>query len=118
MNEALSNDTLRISKSNKNFNIYEIASDYLKNNRMIFVVLPTLFEAQSYYDALINLLDTDDVLFYPVDDMALASQFISSNEFKYERINTIVNLLDGKNRVIVTNTNGIIFKNFTSTFWS
>ena len=78
MNEALSPDTPRISKSSKNFNIYEIASDYLKNNRMIFVVLPTLFEAQNYYDMLSNMLKEDDVLFFPVDDMALASQFISS----------------------------------------
>ena len=112
ISKAISDDVVRISKSNKNFNIYQIASDYLKNNRMIFVVLPTLFDAQKYYDMLTNLLDEDSVLFYPVDDMALASQFISSNEFKYERINTIINLLDGKNRVVVTNTNGVIYKNF------
>ena len=43
---------IRISESNESFNIYEIASDYLKNNRMIFVVLPTLFDAQKYYDLL------------------------------------------------------------------
>lgn len=118
INEALSDDTLRISKSNKNFNIYEIASDYLKNNRMIFVVLPTLNEAQSYYDSLSNLINSDDVLFYPVDDMALASQFISSNEFKYERINTIVNLLENKKRIVVTNTNGIIYKTFDKKRWN
>ena len=111
--KATSNDVERISNSNKYFNSYLISSDYEKNNRMIFVVLPTLFDAQNYYDMLSNLLDEDKVLFYPVDDMALASQFISSNEFKYERINTILALLDNKPRVVVTTANGAIYKNLT-----
>ena len=91
--QAISSDVERISNSNKYFNSYLISSDYSKNNRMIFVVLPTLFDAQNYYDMLSNLLDEDKVLFYPVDDMAMASQFISSNEFKYERINTLLSLM-------------------------
>ena len=90
--DVLNDKVTRISNSNQNFNIYQIASDYLKNNRMIFVVLPTLFDAQNYYDALINLVCEDDVLFFPVDDLILASSFISSNEFKYERINTILSI--------------------------
>ena len=115
--KAMSNDVVRISNSNKNFNIYQIASDYLKNNRMIFVVLPTLFDAQKYYDSLINILDEESVLFYPVDDMALASQFISSNEFKYERINTILSLLEAKNKIVVTTANGAIYKNLNKDVW-
>ena len=114
ISKAISDDVVRISKSNKNFTIYQIASDYLKNNRMIFVVLPTLFDAQKYYDSLINLLNEESVLFYPVDDMALASQFISSNEFKYERINTILSLLENSNKIVVTTANGAIYKNLTN----
>ena len=117
ISEAISDSVVRISNSNKNFNIYQIASDYLKNNRMIFVVLPTLFDAQNYYDTLSNILDEDSVLFYPVDDMALASQFISSNEFKYERINTILRLLEEKPCVVVTTANGVIYKNLCKRVW-
>ena len=116
--QVLEKDSCRISKSTKNFNIYQIASDYLKNNRMIFVVLPTLFEAQNYYDMLSNMLDEDDVLFFPVDDMALASHFISSNEFKYERINTILTLLENKKRIVVTSSNGLIYQNMNQKRWS
>ena len=116
--EALANNVIRISNNNTNFNIYQIASDYLKNNRMIFVVLPTLFDAQNYYDKLSNILDSEMVLFYPVDDMALASQFISSNEFKYERINTILNLLEDKPRIIITTANGVIYKNLRKDKWN
>ena len=115
--EAISDNVVRISNSNKNFNSYLISSDYLKNNRMIFVVLPTLFDAQNYFDMLSNLLEGDTVLFYPVDDMAMASQFISSNEFKYERINTILTLLDNKPHIVVTTANGVLYKNLGKDVW-
>ena len=115
--EISSTDNARISSNNKNYNIYQIASDYLKNNRMIFVVLPTLFDAQTYYDALVNLLDENNVLFFPVDDMILANTFISSNEFKYERINTILSLLRNENKVVVTTINGVFFKNICKYEW-
>lgn len=114
---TLQSNVSRISNSNKNFNIYQIASDYLKNNRMIFVVLPTLFEAQNYYDMLSNLLGEEHLLFFPVDDMALASQFISSNEFKYERINTILTLLENNPKIVLTTGNGIIYKNLNKKRW-
>ena len=80
--ECINDKVKRVSKSNQNFNMYTIASDYQKNNRMIFVVLPTLFDAQTYYDGLLNLVCEDDVLFYPVDEMVTASLLIASNEFK------------------------------------
>ena len=107
----------RISKSNKNFNMYQIASDYLKNNRMSFVVLPTLYDAQTYYDGLSNLLNEESVLFFPVDDMALASQFIASNEFKFERINTILSLLKGEPKIVLTTANGALYKNLNKNIW-
>ena len=116
--QIASKDSYRVSCNNKNFNIYQIASDYSKNNRMIFVVLPTLFDAQNYYDALINLVCEDDVLFFPVDDLILSSSFISSNEFKYERINTILSLLKGEPKIVVTTINGATYKNVSESIWA
>ena len=115
--DILKQDNIRISCNNKNYNIYQIASDYLKNNRMIFVVLPTLFDAQNYYDALINLVCEDDVLFFPVDDLILSSNFISSNEFKYERINTILSIINQESKIVVTTANGAIYKNIPESIW-
>lgn len=106
--ECINDNVKRISKSNQNFNMYTIASDYQKNNRMIFVVLPTLFDAQTYYDGLLNLVCEDDVLFYPVDEMVAASLLIASNEFKFERISTIISMLEDKPRIVVTNVNGVL----------
>ena len=56
--KVLADDIVRISNNNTNFNIYQIASDYLKNNRMIFVVLPTLFDAQNKMASLSNKLES------------------------------------------------------------
>ena len=107
----------RINNTTFDFNIYKIASDYKKNNRMIFVVLPRLFEAQEYYDTLINLLDEKDVLFYPVDDFSLANNYVSSKEFKYERINTLINLLNNETKIIVTNVSGLLRNNLSKKIW-
>ena len=84
---------------------------------MIFVVLPRLFEAQEYYDTLINLLDEKDVLFYPVDDFSLANNYVSSKEFKYERINTLINLLNNETKIIVTNVSGLLRNNLSKKIW-
>jgi len=107
----------RIAKSNQNFNIYTIAADFKKNSRTLFVVLPTLFEAQKYYDLLQNIVDSKKVLFYPVDEMVAASLLISSYDFKFERINTIVNLLDNESKIVVTNINGALRGNLNKRAW-
>ena len=59
----------KISNVTPNFSIFLIASKFQMENKTIFVVLDTLYEAQKYYDKLINMLDPDDVLFYPSDEL-------------------------------------------------
>lgn len=107
----------RLSKSNDNLNIYLIASDFLKNHRSIFVVLPSLFLAQKYYDNLTNLVNSDDVLFFPCDEIVATNFMISSNDFKYERINTIKELTKGENKIIITNFSGITKFNIPLEIW-
>ena len=67
LNLIISDQYERINSSTFDFNITIIASDYKKNNRTSFVVLPNLIDAQKYYDSLYNILE-EDVLFYPVDE--------------------------------------------------
>ncbi len=108
----------RLAKSNDNFNIYLIASDFLKNQRSIFVVLPSLYLAQKYYDSLMNLVDGDDVLFFPCDEIVATNFMISSNDFKYERINTIKELLSKNKKIVITNFLGITKFNIPLEKWS
>lgn len=115
---TLTNDSFsRINKTNDNFNIYAIASDFINNNRSIFVVLPNLFSAQKYYDNLLNLLPDEDVLFYPADEMVVSNFMIASSDFKYERINTIAEILNNTPKVIVTNLTGILRFNVPINYW-
>ncbi len=106
--DILSKDKITLSNSCDNFNTYLIAIDFLKSEKSIFVVLPNTILAEQYYLELINIVNSDDVLFYPADEL-LTSRIISeSNDFKYERINTILSLLDDKKKIVVTNFAGAI----------
>ena len=114
--EILKSDNLRISNTNIGFNESVIAVDYLVNKKTIFVVLPNLNKAQKYYDALINILPSEKVLFYPNDELITSEMLISSLEFKMERINTIGHLLDGE-YVVVTNVAGLLKKQMSKEKW-
>ena len=108
----------RINNSTFNVNISLIESDYEAHNRNLFVVLPTLFDSTRYYDALSDKYNSDEVLFFPVDETFISSLSISSEEFKFERINTIINLLnEDKKHIIITNINGILRVNQNKESW-
>ena len=112
-------DKIRIKGSNDNFNINLIAIDFLKNEKSIFVVAPNLYIAQKYYDELINLVDDEDVLFFPADELITSSMIMESGDFKFERINTILSLVgDDKKKIIVTNFSGAIRYELSHNVWN
>ncbi len=106
--DILSKDKITISNSCDNFNTYLMAIDFLRNEKSIFVVLPNTILAEQYYLELINIINSDDVLFYPADEILTSRVISESNDFKYERINTILSLLDNKKKIVVTNFAGAI----------
>lgn len=114
--KVINDEVKRINNSSFNLNIAIIESDFENRNRTLFVILPTLAEASKYYDALINDKE-DDVLFFPVDETNISSLAISSFEFKYERINTLVNLLRDKPYIVVTNILGYLRINLSKDYW-
>ena len=116
LNLIISDKYERINSSTFDFNITIIASDYKKNNRTSFVVLPNLIDAQKYYDSLYNILE-EDVLFYPVDETTKNALLISSRDFERERVSTIIALLSGKPKIVVTNINGILKCNINKERW-
>ena len=55
--DILAKSEVRLAKSTLEINEFLIALDFVKNKQSIFVVLPTLSDAQTYYDDLIKYLE-------------------------------------------------------------
>lgn len=117
LSNAVVSDGYRINNVTENGGIFFITSAFLRSRKDVFVVLSSLYEAQKYYDKLINMLDESDVLFYPADELITSELLISSIEFKLERINTIKSILSNKPHIIVTNLNGILKKQLSKEKW-
>ena len=110
-------DGFRLSNMTTNATIFHIASEFQSINKTIFIVLDTLYEAQKYYDKLINMLGIDNVLFYPSDELITSELLVSSIEFKLERNLTIKNMLDGNKHIVITNLSGVIRKQMPKDRW-
>ncbi len=108
--EIIEADFIKVAKTNIDINILLIILDFYKNNKSIFVVLPTISEAQNYYDNLVKYLPFDKVLFFPADELLTSEMLSSSGDFLYERLQTIYSLLNNDSYIVITNTNGLIKK--------
>ncbi|VEU79691.1 transcription-repair coupling factor [Haploplasma axanthum] len=97
-------------KTNDYFNAYMIKEDYLNSDKTIFVVLPNLYEAQKYYDYLNQIIESDYVLFYPVDQILTTIMALGSHEFQSERLYTIKKLLSKDKFIVVTTLDGILMR--------
>ena len=117
LNKYTKKEGFSLSNVTNNLALFLIASKFQKENKSIFIVLDTLYEAQKYYDKLINMLNMDDVLFYPSDELITSELLVSSIEFKLERNLTIKNMLDGKKHIIITNLTGVIRKQMPKDRW-
>ena len=100
----------------------ELKSIYLNayfqhTNKSILFVSNSLFEANQLYQSLLNY--TDDVLFFPMDDFLTSEAIAISPEFKITRLETLITLVENKNKIVITNLMGylrylpspILFKN-------
>ena len=58
----LSKDKYRIAGSCDNYNLMLIATDFYLGDKSLFVVLPNIYQAQKYYDALASFMNEEDVL--------------------------------------------------------
>ncbi len=108
VNQILNSDKIEIAESCEGFNQFLIASDFYKGDDTVFVVLPNLYQAQKYYDALTTIVDEKDVLFFPADELMTVEMISATGDFVYERIQTIYTLLDGEKKIVITNMHGAI----------
>lgn len=105
--------TMFFKSSTDTYNAYLCALDFKENQETVFIVTSNLYEAQKYYDTMSQILDPDDVLFYPADQTLTSIMALGSPEFKSERIYTLKQLMTGKPFVVVTTLQGLCQRQLT-----
>ena len=81
---------------------------YMESNRFIVYTCTDTFEASKAYEVFVDLLGTDSVSFFPVEEFISTDLVASSSEFKLARMMTISNIIKNNPQIIVTNTDGIL----------
>lgn len=107
-----------LKNQNMNFMITHAVCNFLKSDKSMLCVLPTLYEAERAYSMASQMLDENNVLFFPADELLAAQMIDVEGDFKYERINTLISLLDGKRYLVLTNLTGAVKLNHTHTLWN
>ena len=79
---------------------------FLQMKKSVLVVANTLYEANKLYYDLENY--TDKVLFFPMDDFLTSEALAISPELEITRLETINELLKGKEQIVVTNLMGFL----------
>lgn len=115
--KIINSDNLNIGEVSDGYNQMLIASDFLENNNFIIVVLPNLFLAQKYYDSLSALVNEDDVLFFPADELITAEMIAATGDFLFERIQTLYTILQNQKKIVVTNIHGAIKYEMSKEKW-
>ena len=95
-----------VSGLNSELSMIYVYNTFLKYNKSIVVITNSLYEANNLYSKLSNY--TEKVLFFPMDDFITSEAIAISPELKVERINTLNNLVNGDNYIVVTNLMGIL----------
>lgn len=79
---------------------------YKKNNKSIFIVTQSLFEANQLYDSLINY--QENTLLFPMDDFLTSEAIAISPDLMVNRLDTINSILNGERNIIITNLMGYL----------
>lgn len=108
--DAFNNEKQNIQLNNASSNVSKllVASHFLKTGENIVVVYPNIFYANRAYEDYIELIGADKISFFPVEEFISSELVSSSNAFRLERMKTIINILNNKPQIIITNTEGLL----------
>lgn len=110
--QILNIDQIKNVDSNKSFKANSIESvgltisaSFLKENKNIAIVVPSLYDCQTLVDFISNFVDPNLILFYPYDEILRIDTLYSSKELLKERIRTLYKICNGKSKyILVTNS--------------
>lgn len=102
------NNHVYINNTNEENALLVLMQYYLSHDETVFVVTPNIYKAQLMYDKLSQVLDAEEVCFFPQDEFITNELLVSSIEFRIERINTIKKLINNPKRIVVINLFGLL----------
>lgn len=80
---------------------------YQEKGENIVYVTSTIYEASKAYEALCDMIGTDNVSFFPAEEFISSELVATSEAFRLSRMLTIHNILENNKKIIVTNTEGL-----------
>ena len=80
-----------------------ISYESIVTNKTIFLVLPNINLAQTYYDNISMLVGSENVVFYPADELLTSILSLGLESFKIERIFTRGELIKGSKKIVILN---------------
>ena len=80
-----------------------VATAYKKNKENYLLVASNLYNAQKIYNILTTLLNDEEVLLYPADELIRAEAIAQSKEMVAQRLFVLDKILKNKANIIVTN---------------
>lgn len=96
-----------ITGLNKELSALFVYNTFIKNKENILLVLNSTYEANLFYNKLLNY--TSNVLFFPMDDFITSEALAVSPEFKTERLITLNKLSSNdKKYIVVSNLMGVL----------
>ena len=95
-----------ISGLTKELNIFYVLDLLKKEKKNILILTNTLYEANSYFDLIHTY--TDDVLLFPMDDFLTSVAVAISPDLKLKRLETLENIRNAFNKIVVTNLMGFL----------
>ncbi len=114
---AVYNELLNLKQDNtKNIYISECAHNLSKlitsglfkeKNQNIIYITSSIYEASRAYEIICDMVGTDFVSFFPVEEFISSELVATSEAFRLARMLTIYNVINDIPQIIVTNTEGI-----------
>ena len=79
---------------------------FKEENRNILVVTSTWYEANTLMNSINNY--TNSALLFPMDDFLTSESIAISPDLKITRLDTLNQLLDDSNHIVITHLNGLL----------
>jgi len=99
-------DSENISGLTFELKVIYIKEFYEKSNESFLVVTSSLYEANKFYQSLLEY--TDNILLFPMDDFLTSEAIATSPELKITRLETITELQTKNKFIVVTNLMGAL----------